>query len=104
MPRHLCKKLDIRLWTYVRESYTLPFLLCLPLTAVLLLMQRFWFVPHKYPGLGLQLLIGVAVYGSGLLWFAWKNTALRVDESSLHGRSPGSVVVSPPAEAYQQDI
>ncbi|MFY9845655.1 MAG: oligosaccharide flippase family protein [Terriglobales bacterium] len=104
MPRHLCKKLDIRLWTYVRESYTLPFLLCLPLTAVLLLMHRFWFVPHRYPGLGLQLLIGLAVYGSGLLWLAWKNTALRVEESSLHGRSPGSVVVSPPAEAYQQDI
>jgi O-antigen/teichoic acid export membrane protein len=103
MPRHLCKKLDVPLWTYVRESYTLPFLLCLPLTAVLLLMQR-WFVPHNYKGLGLQLLIAGAVYGSGLLWAIRTNNALRVEESALRGRSPGSIVVSPPAEVYPQDV
>jgi O-antigen/teichoic acid export membrane protein len=103
MPRHLCKKLDVPLWTYVRESYTLPFLLCLPLTAALLLMQR-WFVPHNYKGLGLQLLIAGAVYGSGLLWAIRTNNALRVEESALQGRSPGSIVVSPPAEVYPQDV
>ena len=103
MPRHLCKKLDVPLWTYVRESYTLPFLLCLPLTAVLLLMQR-WFIPHNYKGLGLQLLIAGAVYGSGLLWAIRTNNALRVEESALHGRSPGSIVVSPPAEVFPQDV
>jgi O-antigen/teichoic acid export membrane protein len=103
MPRHLCKKLDIPLWTYVRESYTLPFLLCVPLASALLLMQR-WFVPHNYRGLGLQLLIAGAIYGSGLLWAGWTNNALRVDDSSLHGRSPGSIVVSPPAAVYPQDV
>ncbi|MGO8985016.1 MAG: flippase [Terriglobales bacterium] len=104
MPRHLCKKLDIPLLTYLRESYTLPFVLCVPLASVLLLMQRWWFIPHNYRGLGLQLFIALAVYGSGILWAAWTDTALRVDEKSLHGKSPGSVVVSPPAEAYQQDV
>ncbi len=104
MPRHLCKKLDIPLVTYVRESYTLPFVLCLPLAAVLWLMQRWWFIPHRYLGLGLQLFIGVAVYGCGILWAAWTDNALSVDESSLHGKSPESVVVSPPGEVYPQDV
>jgi O-antigen/teichoic acid export membrane protein len=103
MPRHLCKKLDVPLWTYVRESYTLPFLFCLPLGAVLLLMQR-WFVPHNYRGLGLQLFIAVVVYGCGLFWAVWTNNALRVEESALHGRSPGNLIVSPPAEVYPQDV
>ncbi len=103
MPRHLCKKLDVPITTYLRESYRLPLLLCVPLTAVLLLMHR-WFVPHNYKGLGLQLLIAVAVYGLGLLWAIKTNNALRVDESSLHGQSPASVIVSPPAEVYPQDV
>jgi O-antigen/teichoic acid export membrane protein len=103
MPRHLCKKLDVPIRTYLRESYRLPVLLCVPLTAVLLLMHR-WFVPHNYKGLGLQLLIAVTVYGLGLLWAIKTNNALRVDESSLHGRSPASVIVSPPAEVYPQDV
>jgi len=105
MPRHLCKKLDIRLWTFVRESYTLPFLLSLPLAAVLLLMQR-WFVPHNYRGLGLQLLIAMAVYGSGLLWAVRTNNALRVEESSLQGVSAQAeaLPMSPREEIYQQDV
>jgi O-antigen/teichoic acid export membrane protein len=105
MPQHLCKKLNIRLRTFVRESYTLPFLLCLPLAAVLLLMQR-WFIPHNYRQLAIQLFIGVTVYGVGLLWTVLTNQALRVGELSLKGSSlrAESIVVSPPAEAYQQDV
>ncbi|MGO8793596.1 MAG: flippase [Candidatus Sulfotelmatobacter sp.] len=104
MPQHLCKKLGIRLVTFVRESYTLPLLLCLPLAAVLLLMRR-WFIPHNYRQLGLQLLIGGAVYGAGLGWAALTKRALRVQESSLQGTSSEAVVlaVSPPEEMYQPD-
>ena len=105
MPQHLSKKLDIRLRTFIRESYRLPFLLSLPLAAVLLLMQR-WFVPHNYRQLAVQLLIGAAVYGLGLLWVVMSNRALRVEDSSLRGRSieGQTVVVSPPEEIYQQDV
>jgi O-antigen/teichoic acid export membrane protein len=105
MPQHLCKKLDIHLRTFVRESYTLPFLLSLPLAAVLLLM-RSWFVPHNYRQLAVQLFIGAVVYGLGLLWVVMTNRALRVDDSSLLGHSvPAQTLeVSPPEEIYQQDV
>ncbi len=104
MPQHLCKKLNVRLLTFVRESYALPFILCLPLTAVLLLMRR-WFIPHNYRQLGLQLFIGMVVYGAGLAWIALTNRALRVKESSVKGASAEAVglAVSAPEEIYQQD-
>jgi hypothetical protein len=86
MPYHLCKKLDIRVRTFVRESYTLPVLLCVPLAAVLLLMRR-WYVPHNYRGLGLQLLIAALVYGAGLLWAVLSKRALHVSKLALSGRS-----------------
>jgi O-antigen/teichoic acid export membrane protein len=104
MPQHLCKKLDVRLSTFVRESYALPFVLCLPLAAVLWLMQR-WFVPHNYRQLGLQLFLGTAVYGVGLGWAALTNRALHVGEKSLKGASVNAIdiPVSSPEEIYQQD-
>jgi O-antigen/teichoic acid export membrane protein len=104
MPSHLCKKLDIRLRAFVRESYLLPFLLCLPLAAALLLMRR-WRVPHTYLQLGIQLTLGTGIYLLGLLWAAHTGRALRVDERSLKGISEaGKLTVVPPAEIYQQDI
>ena len=105
MPQHLCKKLGLHVRTFVRESYTLPFLLSLPLAAVLLLMRR-WFVPHNYRQLGIQLFIGGVVYGLGLLWVVMSKRALRIDDSSLQGRSieAPKLVVSTPEEIYQQDV
>jgi O-antigen/teichoic acid export membrane protein len=105
MPQHLCKKLDVRLRTFVRESYSLPFLLCVPLAAVLLLMQR-WFIPHNYRQLGLQLFIAAIVYGLGLLWVVLTNRALRLSELALKGRSaqPAISMVSAPEEIYQPDL
>jgi hypothetical protein len=105
MPHHLCKKLGVRLGTFIRESYTLPFLLCLPLVAVLLLMQR-WFVPHNYRQLGLQLLIAAIVYGLGLLWAVLTNHTLRVSERALNGSfaPAGSGMVPGPEEIYQRDV
>jgi O-antigen/teichoic acid export membrane protein len=105
MPQHLCKKLDVRLGTFLRESYTLPFLLCLPLIAVLLLMQR-WFVPHNYRQLGLQLLIAGIVYGLGILWAALSNHALRVSEFALNGSVPPAEagMIADPEEIYQREV
>jgi O-antigen/teichoic acid export membrane protein len=104
MPHHVCKKLDVRLRTFVRESYALPFLLCVPLVAVLLLMQR-WFVPHNYRQLGLQLLIAGIVYGLGLLWATLTKQALRVSDLALKGSSApagSSIMVAAPEEILQQ--
>ena len=105
MPHHLCKKLDVRLRTFLRESYTLPLLVNMPLVAALLLMQR-WFVPHNYRGLGLQLIIAGAVYGLGILATVLTKHALRLNEFALNGRSGPSMnnVVSVPEEILQRDI
>ncbi len=72
---------------------------------MLLLMQR-WFVPHNYRQLGVQLFIGGVVYGLGLLWVVMSNRALRIEDSSLQGRSiqAQKLVVSAPEEIYQQDV
>jgi O-antigen/teichoic acid export membrane protein len=106
MPQHLCKKLDVRLRTFVMEAYSLPFLLCLPLAAVLLLMQH-WFVPHNYRQLGFQLLVAAIVYGLGLVWAVLTNHALRLRPGALDGKSAiavSSVAVSAPEEIYQPDV
>jgi len=105
MPRHVSKLLGIRLTTYLREAYVLPLLLTAPLAAVFLLMQR-WFVPHNYRQLGLQLLIGGTVYGSGLLWAYLTNHALSVAELvAQNDAKPLEISVPAPAvETYQQDV
>ena len=79
MPSHLCKRLGIRLQTFLREAYLLPLLACLPLIAVLLLMQR-WFVAHTYRQLAVHLLAAGSAYGLCLLWAFMSNEALRVGE------------------------
>jgi O-antigen/teichoic acid export membrane protein len=105
MPHHLCKKLDVHLRTFLYESYTLPFLLCMPLVAVLWLMRR-WFVPHNYRQLGLQFLIAGSVYGLGILWAVLSKRALRVGEFALIGKSapPVGDPIIAPEEVYQRDV
>jgi O-antigen/teichoic acid export membrane protein len=105
MPRHVSKLLGIRLRTYLREAYTLPLLLTAPLVVVLLLMQR-WFVPHNYRQLGLQLLIGAGVYGTGLLWSYLTNHALSTgDLVDKKDPKPDKVsVIASAIETYQGDV
>src|SRR5438270_2066169 len=79
MPGHLCKQLGIRLWTYLREAFVLPMVVSAPLVLVLLLMRR-RFVAHNYWQLGLQLLVGGIVYGSGLAWVFLLSRALRAGQ------------------------
>lgn len=79
MPQHLCRLLGIRLRTYLREAFVLPLLITIPLVLVLLLMKR-WFIPHTYRQLAVQLGIGGAVYGLGLLWAFKTNRILKLGE------------------------
>ena len=67
LPRHLCRLLNVPLRTFVRESYVLPAVLCIPLALTLWLM-RGWFTARTYPQLLFQVAVGGIVYGVGLLW------------------------------------
>jgi O-antigen/teichoic acid export membrane protein len=69
-PRYLCRMLGVHLKTFLREAYTLPVLLCAPTVASLLLVRR-WFFARNYLQVGMQILIGLAPYGLGLLWAVW---------------------------------
>jgi O-antigen/teichoic acid export membrane protein len=103
MPWHLCNRLGVRMWTYLRQAYQLPLLLCAPLAMVLLLLQR-WIVPHSYRELIPQLLIGGIVYGLGLAWAYFSNRALHAANIS----TPAAVVqldpISPAVESYSEDV
>jgi O-antigen/teichoic acid export membrane protein len=68
LPRHLCRHLGIPVRKFIVEAYGYPLLLCVPMSFVLLLMQRSFYA-HRYPQLILNLLAGTAVYGIGVLWF-----------------------------------
>ena len=68
LPRHLCRHLDIPVRKFVIEAYFYPVILCIPMIFVLTLMQRYYYA-HRYPQLILNLMVGVAVYGIGVLWF-----------------------------------
>jgi O-antigen/teichoic acid export membrane protein len=77
LPRHLCRVLQLQIGVYLREAFLLPFALCGPLVAVLLLMNR-WFAAHHYFQLAIQLVVGSAVYGVGLLWAIWTRKAWQI--------------------------
>jgi O-antigen/teichoic acid export membrane protein len=99
-PRYLCRLLDVRLRTFIREAYTLPLLLCAPTIASLLLMRR-WFFAQTYPQVGLQILIGLIPYGLGLTWAIWTKRLWRGGEFSTK-KGPddlGLVLI----ETYQEE-
>jgi O-antigen/teichoic acid export membrane protein len=103
MPRHLCRLLGIRLGTYLREAFLLPFLSTAPLVVVLLLMHR-WYIPHSFRQLAPQLLIGGMVHGLVLLWLYATGRALRAGELAEQQGSPqidnGSVAAAPSLVEY----
>ena len=103
MPWHLCSRLKVRMWSYLRQAYQLPLLLCVPLAIVLVLLQR-WVIPHSYRELIPQLLIGGIVYGLGLAWAYFSNRALHTADIS----TPANVVQLDPVpsgvESYSEDV
>ena len=83
LPRHLCRLLGVRISAFVREAYTLPFALCIPLVGVLLVMRR-WFPVHRLLPLAAELMIATAVYGLGLLWAVRTKRVYQVGELALN--------------------
>jgi O-antigen/teichoic acid export membrane protein len=79
LPRHLKKQIGVPVGTFLREAYTLPILLTLPLVAVLWLTNRF-FYPRNLIQLVLETLAASSIYGVGLLWAYRTNRAFHVAE------------------------
>jgi hypothetical protein len=75
-------------------------MLCAPLVAVLLLM-RHWFAAHNYLQLAIQLLVGLAVYGIGLLWAIWTHKAWQVE--GIHDQDAASQVSVDLIDTYQHE-
>ena len=68
LPRHMCRQLNIPIRKFLVDAYFFPVILCIPMIFALVLMQRSFYA-HHYPQLILNLLVGLAVYGVGVLWF-----------------------------------
>jgi len=81
IPQHLCRTLKLRLLSYCREAFLLPFVLTMPLVIVLLWLQR-WFIPHHLLQLAGQVAIGLSVYGAGISWVVWTRRAWKIDVAS----------------------
>lgn len=99
LPQHLCRLLGIKLTTYVTRTFVLPLLLCAPMAAVLLLMQR-WFVPHRLPELLIQLGIAGLVYAAGLGWAFWAHRAWDVGQLGANQEDKISLALM---ETYQEE-
>lgn len=100
LPWHLCRQLQIRMPTYLREAYSLPLIVCLPLVIVLLLMKQ-WFVPHNYLQLLVHLGIAGLVYGLAISWAFASNRAMKV--GALHSPKQPEPAV-PVIETFSQEI
>lgn len=79
LPRHMKKQIGVPIRTFLREAYTLPVLLTLPLVAVLLLANHY-FYPRNLIQLTLEILAVSSIYGIGLLWAYRTNRAFHVAE------------------------
>jgi O-antigen/teichoic acid export membrane protein len=104
MPRHLCRRLGIHVLTYVRQTYLLPLLLCLPAAALLAMMQSF-FTAHTYRQLIPELLAAGFVYGACLWWAYSTNRALHVEHVAESSRADAAEeALAAASQAQQQDI
>lgn len=77
LPRQLRKRIGVPVRIFLREAYTLPILLTLPMVAVLWLANRF-FYPRNLIQLMPEILAASSIYGVGLLWAYRTNRAFHV--------------------------
>jgi O-antigen/teichoic acid export membrane protein len=104
LPWHVCRQLQIRMRTYLREAYLLPLLVCAPVVLVLLLMKQ-WFVPHNYLQLAAHLGVAGAVYGLALLWAFVSKRAMKIGNlNSTEAALEASTIAGAAVENYSQEI
>ena len=99
LPRHLCRVLNVRMGTFLREAYVLPVLLSLPTVGVLILLRR-WFYAQNYLQLALQILLGLVPYGLGLAWAIWTGRVWRLRQ--LYVPAEMDAVDAAMLETYQE--
>ena len=87
MPRHMCRLMGVRIGTYLREAYTLPVLLTLPLAATLLLVRQ-WFVARTVFEVAFQAALAFLPYGLGLVWAIRKKRAWQVSDLAIAPARP----------------
>jgi O-antigen/teichoic acid export membrane protein len=78
LPYYLCRLLRMNVWSFLKQAYTYPVLLCLPLALVLWLAERM-IRPHNYPGLLLEFSLGAIVYGFVLTVYARRTGETRLE-------------------------
>jgi O-antigen/teichoic acid export membrane protein len=100
LPRHLCRLLGIKLFTYLYRAFVLPLVLTIPMVGVLLLMQR-WFIPHRLGQLLIQLAIAGLVYSIGLAWAFWSHRAWDVGELGSNQEDEVTLAL---VETYQEEV
>jgi O-antigen/teichoic acid export membrane protein len=93
LPRHLKKQIGVPVGVFVRQAYTLPILLTLPLVGALELANRF-FYPRNLIQLALEILAVSSIYGVGLLWAYRTGRAFHVAE--IAGLTPPPAPEQPP--------
>jgi len=98
MPRHMKKQIGVPIGTFLREAFTLPILLTLPLVAALLVANRY-FRPRNLVELALETLAIGSIYMVGLIWAYRTNRAFHVAEiagltKALPAEQPSQAVIS----------
>jgi hypothetical protein len=79
LPRHLKKQIGVPVGTFLREAYTLPILLTVPLVGALWLANRY-FYPRNLIQLTIETSLVSSVYAVGLFWAYRTNRAFHVAE------------------------
>jgi O-antigen/teichoic acid export membrane protein len=72
LPLHLCRLLELRLISFLREAYLPAMAATLPMASTALLLER-WFHPSNYVGLLSVMALAGVVYGAGLACVAGTN-------------------------------
>jgi O-antigen/teichoic acid export membrane protein len=78
LPRHTSRHLGISVRRFLMEAYTYPLVLCIPMSVVLMFMQRYFYA-HHYLQLVINLAAGFSAYGIGLLWFILTREPLGIE-------------------------
>jgi O-antigen/teichoic acid export membrane protein len=94
LPRHMCRQLGVPVRKFLVEAYFYPLLLSLPMIFALILMQRSFYA-HRYPQLILNLLVSVAAYGVGVLWFVLTREPLGIQLRTKMSRYLGGQTGEP---------